>query len=458
MKFTVLNGSPKGNELSGTMQYFYFMQKKVPGHEYEYFEIAKDIQKIENDKSELERILKSVEKCDAVIWSMPVYYFLVPSQVKRLIEIIFERKKMKSFSGKYATLILSSAQVMDHTAHNYMHEICEDFGMKFYRGFSVVATELQGEQCRESVKNFYMNFIAAVQRREPIQRRSNPISCKKIRYKNSVIKKEKKHTDKKILLLTDHTSGSNLEQMIMTYCESSKYDVEVVNINSDINIKGPCRGCMKCIFEAECVQKDDMKMLFDEKMKPADAIVFAGTIVDRYLSSQWKRFWDRNYFLGHRPLYAWKESAFIISGPLRQEPNIRQIFEGLLPLALCELAGIVTDEGKDNATTCSFIKNLAETVDRRLEKGPVYQQNFLSKGSHALIRDTIFAFSGCMSEDHKYFKKYGLYDFPQRWTKDRIANIMFKIFMYIPPLRNKIKKDFLKLMIMSLTMILKKEK
>ena len=47
MKFVVLNGSPKGNELSSTMHYLYYMQKKVTGHEYEIFSIAKDIKKIE---------------------------------------------------------------------------------------------------------------------------------------------------------------------------------------------------------------------------------------------------------------------------------------------------------------------------------------------------------------------------------------------------------------------------
>ncbi len=50
MKFAVIAGSPKGTELSATLQYLYFMQKMVPGHNYEYFEVARDITKIENDK------------------------------------------------------------------------------------------------------------------------------------------------------------------------------------------------------------------------------------------------------------------------------------------------------------------------------------------------------------------------------------------------------------------------
>ena len=158
MKFVVLNGSPKGNEVSATMQYLYYMQKRVPGHEYEIFTIAKDIKKILKDKAEFEKIMKAVKECDGIIWSMPVFLFLVPSQVKQFIETVFEKKKTGVFSGKYSTALFTSALVFDHTAHNYIQAISEDFGMKFIRGYSAVMQDLEKEETQESVKNFFIHF------------------------------------------------------------------------------------------------------------------------------------------------------------------------------------------------------------------------------------------------------------------------------------------------------------
>ncbi len=457
MKFVVLNGSPKGNEISATMQYLYYMQKKVPGHEYEYFTIAKDINKIENDKFEFDKILKSIEKCDAVIWIIPVFLFLVPAQVKRFIEIVFERKKTKAFAGKYATVIFTSgALVFDHTAHNYIQAISEDFGMKFYRGYSVAMPDLQHSQCQESTKNFFIHFVAAVENKDPMPRRSHVISWKPAAYRRPVVNRQKKIAGKKILLLTDHSAGSNLEQMVETYRESSRYEVEVLHIENDLEMKAPCLDCLKCIFTGECRHKDGIKAFYDTKILPADALIFAGTMVDRYLSTAWKKFFDRSFYNGHRPVLAYKECAMLISGPLRQEPNLLEIFEGLFHYTRMEVVGTVTDEDRDSRATYGLIKQLAGSVDRRLEIGPVYQQNFLSRGAHVLLRDVIYAAAPVLNADHRYFKKLGLYDFPQRWNKDRALKIMLNIFMRIPPMRNMIKKDVLKFMMMPITDVVKK--
>ena len=45
MKIAVLNGSPKG-EISVTVQYVKFIQKKMPQHEFKLINIAHDILKL----------------------------------------------------------------------------------------------------------------------------------------------------------------------------------------------------------------------------------------------------------------------------------------------------------------------------------------------------------------------------------------------------------------------------
>lgn len=57
MKITVLNGSPKG-ELSVTMQYIKFIQKKFPEHELKIINISNKIKKIKRMKHILKILLR----------------------------------------------------------------------------------------------------------------------------------------------------------------------------------------------------------------------------------------------------------------------------------------------------------------------------------------------------------------------------------------------------------------
>jgi multimeric flavodoxin WrbA len=448
MKFVVLNGSPKGNELSATMQFIYYLQKVVPGHDYEIFTISKDIKRIENDNKYFNQILSSIRQCDAVLWSMPVFILLVPSQQKRFIELVFEKKKQKAFAGKYSTAFFTSAMVFDHTAHNYIHGISEDLGMKFVKGFSALTQALGKKECQDSVKNFFRHFISCIENKEQIPKAYSPVSWKPVPYKApSVKKKQKKKMGKKILLLTDDAPASNLQQMVKTYQASSRHVVEIQNL-LDLNIKGPCLDCLKCAFTGVCVYVDDMRAFYAEKILPADAIVFAGTIVDRYISSTWKKFLDRSFFNGHRPILNGKYAAMLFSGPLRQIPNFLQAFESQFSYAQMEVVGSATDEEKTNTTTTGSIKHIAASIDRRLEIGGVRQQNFLARGTHLVLRDTIFRASPILNEDHRYFKKEGLYDFPQNWNRDKAMKMMLQAFMLFPFTREMIKRDILKFMVM----------
>ena len=89
MKFTILNGSPKGAE-SVTMQYILYIKKKHPEHEYEIINIAQTIKKIENDENRFNDIINKVRESDGVVWGFPLYVMLVCSQYKRFIELIFD--------------------------------------------------------------------------------------------------------------------------------------------------------------------------------------------------------------------------------------------------------------------------------------------------------------------------------------------------------------------------------
>ncbi|UCD83416.1 MAG: NAD(P)H-dependent oxidoreductase [Deltaproteobacteria bacterium] len=446
MKIVILNGSPKGNELSITMQYFYYVRKYFPQHDYRIFAIGEKIKKIEGDPATFAEIMDTVADCDGLIWIFPVYITVVPAQVKRFVELIAENKKEDVFAGKYSTAITTSVYVFDITAHNYIHAVSEDLGMGFVRGYSASVADLPKPECQKSFKNFFAHFIKTTENREAVPRQFNTVTWDNPVYRVPKMNGGPKSSEKRIVVLTDHQPETNLANMVETFKVSSKYEVEVVNLN-DVSIKGPCLGCLTCVFDGVCVYKDDMKQLYEQKLIPADAIIFAGTMVDRYLSSRWKTFWDRSFFNGHRPILWGKQVAYLVSGPLRQNPNVTQFMEGLILYSRAGLVGTVTDEAGDDDATFNLIKQLAQNVDRRLEDGGIYQTSFHSLGTHLILRDLIYNISFVLKADHEFFKENKLYDFPQKDWKARMTNILLTLLFKIPPIGRSARKEVKKMMV-----------
>ena len=87
MKIIVFNGSPKG-DVSVTMQYVHFIQKKFPQHELKILNISQRIEVIEREDKAFQEIISEVRSANGVLWAFPLYFFLVPSNFKRFIELI----------------------------------------------------------------------------------------------------------------------------------------------------------------------------------------------------------------------------------------------------------------------------------------------------------------------------------------------------------------------------------
>ena len=145
MKIIVLNGSPKG-KISVTMQYVQFIQKKFPQHELKILNISQRIKKIEKDENAFQEIIDQVRSSDGVLWAFPLYFFLVPSQYKRFIELISEKKAKDAFKNRYSAVLTTSIHVFDHAAHNYVNAICDDLDMKYVGGFSADMDDLLKEE------------------------------------------------------------------------------------------------------------------------------------------------------------------------------------------------------------------------------------------------------------------------------------------------------------------------
>ena len=173
MKITVLNGSPKG-ELSVTMQSVAYLAKIHPEHEFNILHIAQRIKRLEKDPIAFNQVIDQVRASDAVIWGFPLYILIVHAHYKRFIELIFERSAQAAFAGKYTASLSTSIHFFDHTAHNYIHAICDDLGMRFVDSFSPDMYDLLTEEGRQQLAQFGQQFLEAIQNQVPTQRQYPP--------------------------------------------------------------------------------------------------------------------------------------------------------------------------------------------------------------------------------------------------------------------------------------------
>jgi len=442
MNITVLNGSPKG-EQSVTLQYVRFAAKKSPDHTFEILHIAQNIRKLEKDEKAFADVLDAVEKADAVLWSFPLYFLLVCAQYKRFVELVFERKREDAFAGKYTASLSTSVHFFDHTAHNYIHSVCDDLGMKYLGAYSPTMYDLMKETERARWLGFTGQFLDSASRQVPYSPVYPPLAASDFRYEPGKAGGLANPAGKNILILKDGQRPSgNIDAMVGTLAARFRGPVEVVNL-MDIDIKGGCLGCCKCGLNNVCEyeDKDGFINFYNEKVKKADIIVFAGAVHDRYLSSRWKMYFDRSFFNTHMPTLAGKQIAFVISGPLGQIPNLRQMLEAYGEFQESNLAGIVTDESQDPAQIDALLAELAGTVVRPAVQDYTPPMTFLGVGGRKIFRDEVYGtLRFVFQADHRYYKKHGLYDFPQKDFKTRRMNALMMPLTKIPPVRKKFLK------------------
>ena len=257
---------------------------------------------------------------------------------------------------------------------------------------------------------------------------------------NRLVPEEKIDTrGKKVVVLTDtYDSNTNLGKMIDRFKQSFSNEIEVVDLN-DIDIRNACLGCMRCGYDHNCVQKDGFTEFYNNRVRTADIIVFTGTVKGRYLSSLWKTFYAREFFWNHTPSLVGKQRGYIISGPLGQNPNLIQILEAISMFRQDAIhVDMITDECENSAEIDAQLQSLAERLINYSIKGYIKPKNFLGVGGHKIFRDEIWGrLRMVWLADHRYFKKHGKYDFPQKDFKIRIMTPIMMLLTRIPKFRKK---------------------
>lgn len=440
MNIAVLNGSPKG-EISVTVQYIKFIRKKFPEHAFQLLHIAHDIRKYEKDLTKFHQTIAEVKRADGVIWAFPLYSFLVASQYKRFIEMIREREAGEAFRDKYACILSTSLHFFDHTAHNYMRGICDDLGMKCTESFSAEMDDIFNDKRRSSFLKWAGDFLRAIETKAPTSRINPPVVTGNFVYRPGKGRAKIAAPGLRIRVLADmEDPQSNTARMVKRFSNALKGDVKVYQL-AEVDMKGGCLGCVQCAFDNRCIYKDGFVDFFNQELRGADITIFAGPIVDRYLSARMKMFRDRCFFNGHIPLNIDKQMGYIISGPLGQLPNLQEILQGNAEMSGANLAGIITDESGDSALIDTLLDDFAARCVDYARSGYVKPPTFLGVGGHKIFRDQIWArLRFPFDADFKFYSEHGLFDFPQDDTRYLEFGRQMIAMIQEPKMREEIRK------------------
>ena len=442
MKIVVLNGSPKG-DLSTTIQYVHFVQKKYPQHRLKILNISQKMKAIEKDQSSFQKIIDEVKSADGVLWAFPLYFLLVHAHYKRFIELISERGAESAFKNKYTAALSTSVHFYDHTAHNYINAICDDLDMKYVGAFSADMYDLLKEKEREKLILFAKHFFEAIENNFQTSKKFEPVKDSEFAYVNGEIEGKVDVDGKKVIILTDATEDqANLNRMIERFSGAFSRSIELINLR-DVDIKGGCRGCIQCGYDNTCFyeNKDEYIEFINTKIKPANILVFAGTVKDRYLSSKWKMFFDRSFFNTHIPIFIGKQVGFVISGPLSQIPNLRQVLEAYSQMQRVNTVDFVTDESKNSTVLDALLHGLAGRLVQFAQEEYGNPATFLGVGGRKVLRDEVYGrLRFPFQSDHQFYRKHGFYDYPQKEYKTRIKNLFYMFLLKIPSMRKEIYK------------------
>ncbi len=421
MNILVINGSPKGKN-SITLQTSLFFEKLMTKHTFSYLHAGQKIKYYEKNMTEAVSMIKSA---DLIIFSYPVYTFIAPSQLHHFINLM--KNCGEDFSGKFVTQISTSKHFYDITAHRYIEENCFDMGMKVIKGLSADMDDLTTKKGQKEAIAFMKHTLWCVRNSvsEKIPDKKNYEEKEYIAVKNEnpVLKSGT------VSLVCDFSEDDErLISMIADFKEKCPYEVKEINIRN-FSFSGGCLGCFNCAADGKCIYKDGFDEFLRNEIQTSKAIVYAFSVEDHSMGWRFKMYDDRQFCNGHRTVTEGTPFGYIVNGDYENEENLRTVIEGRSEVGHNFLAGV----GYTPETLSSMTKNLTYAIENKL----VLPRNFYGIGGMKIFRDLIWVMRGLMKADHEFYKKNGVYDFPQKQTGRMLAMYLVGEAMRNPKLKSK---------------------
>ena len=448
MKVLVINGSPVGKE-SITLQTVFYLQVYFKNTEFEIIHAGVRIASLEKDFSGVADKLRSA---DLIIFCYPVYTFLVPSQLHRFIELIAENGV--DLKGKYATQISTSLHFFDITAHRFIQDACDDLGMHYIKGLSAQMDDLPKKKGQKEAVSFFCHVLHCCANgiHEPVHRflhestelimpQEVPDAVHDDQYRAVVVAD------------LDAQTQPRLAALISRFRAKFPYKCDVVNIR-EFPFAGGCMGCFHCAADGTCMYKDGFSDFLRSTIQSADLIVYAFEIKNHSMGYRFKLFDDRQFCNGHRTVTMGKPVGYLIDGFDSCETNLHTVIESRAEVGGNYLTGIASTETDPDKAVDVLVRECAYALENNYSQPPT----FYGVGGMKIFRDLIFRMRGMMREDHRFYKKHGFYDFPQKDIKTIIAMYAVGEVISRPSLNKKLSGSFSDGMLMPYRAVIEKAK
>ena len=377
------------------MQSCLFLQARHPEHEWKILHVGQKIHQLEKDFSSANQEL---DNADLLIFAYPVYTFIAPSQLHRFWELVKKEiaENRLSLDGKWATQITTSKHFYDITAHRYIEENGGDIGLKMLPGLSADMDDLLTERGQRELLQFF--------------------DYKLFEMKDSAVCEIAEKDDSRTVAIVADLGDDMpaLSEMVTRFQALLPFQSKVFNIR-EFPFKGGCISCFNCSSDGKCFYPDHFDTFLREEIQACDAIVYAFTIRDHSMGARFKMYDDRQFCNGHRTVTMGAPTGYLVSGAYSRETNLQMILEGRANVGGNYLCGVATDEGIDDPIHREMsMQQLVARISYALQTHYQQPANFLGVGGMKIFRDLIYLMQGMMRADHKFFKKHGQYDFPQK--------------------------------------------
>ena len=426
MKVLIVNGSPKG-KYSCTLQTSLYLEKKFKDCEFTVLHCGQQIRKYEKDISLL---IDAIRAADLTVFSYPVYTFICPSQLHKIIRLLKENNC--DFTGKYCTQISTSKHFYDATAHKYIEENALDLGFSFIKGLSADMDDLTTDKGQKEAVEFWKYVRHCMENgiaEQKINRELPAIPA----FTASAAATEKKEKFDTVIVTDAEETDLNLLQMIEEFKAVYPYPVRTVNLR-EFPFDGGCLGCFKCAVSEKCVYKDGFDEYLRKTVQSADAFVYAFRIKDHSPGPVFKTFNDRQFCNGHRTVTMGKPVGYLISGHYTLEQNVRTVVEGRAQVGGNFFCGAASDDNDPTVGIAAMAQRLAYAT----ETGYNQPADFFGVGGMKIFRDLIYVMRGLMKADHKFYKKHGFYDdLPNKQIGRLVAMQLVGSLMAMPSVQEK---------------------
>lgn len=343
MNILVLNASPKGKN-STTVHTALYLQALHPEHTFTVLPVGQRIRSYEKDFAPLRAEL---EQADLLLFSYPVYTFIAPYQLHRLIELI--KADGVDLSGKFASQITTSKHFYDVTAHRWVEENCFDLGMNVVRGLSADMDDLLTGRGQREARDFFGQLMFSCEHGLFVTPPARAPEAERTVYQPRLPAAAKTKGKDVVIVTNCAPEDENLRNMIADFRAALPFDSRVVNLR-EFPFAGGCLGCFGCAVTGQCVYKDGFDEFLRTQIQSADAFVYAFTIADHYTQSSFKCYDDRQFCNGHRTVTHGTPIAYLISGDYRYESNLRMIVE-----ARAEAYLPLLDRIRQTGVTCILV-------------------------------------------------------------------------------------------------------